>query len=177
MTIAANNQPNSLAQTSPLHLSVVQTAMAVTVMAWIGASILMDLIIMPGLYLSGMMSDPGFASAGDMIYSMFNRVELVAGALVLSGTLLWRAIAPHVPLSKAAILLATILLAIPLIYTYGLTPQMSGLGIQLSLFDAVVVPDTMDQLHYVYWSFEVLKLAVSGVLLSWLWQQSQQTLT
>jgi len=173
MTIAANNQPNSLAQTSPLNLSVVQTTMIVTVMAWIGASVLMDFIIMPGLYFSGMMSDPGFVSAGDMIFSMFNRAELVAGAVVLSGTLLWRAIKPQLPLSKAALLLATILLAIPCIYTYGLTPQMSGLGIQLSLFESVVVPDTMDQLHYVYWSFEVLKLAASGVLLSWLWNRPQ----
>lgn len=176
MTIAANNQPNSLTQTSPLNLSVVQTAMMVTVMAWIGASVLMDLIIMPGLYFSGMMSNPGFATAGDMIFSMFNRVELVAGALVLSGTLLWRAMTPQVPLSKAAIFLATILLAIPFIYTYGLTPQMSGLGIQLSLFESAVVPDTMDQLHYVYWSFELLKLAASGVLLSWLWNQSSQNM-
>lgn len=176
MTIAANNQPNSLAQTSPLNLSVAQTAIVVTLMAWIGASVLMDLIIMPGLYFSGMMSDPGFATAGDMIFSMFNRVELVAGALVLSGTLVWQAMAPQFSVSKAAILLATILLAIPFIYTYSLTPQMSGLGVQLSLFESAVVPDTMDQLHYLYWSFELLKLAASGVLLSWVWNQSQQNM-
>jgi len=170
MTIAANDRSNPLAISSPLNLSVALTATIVTLIAWVGASVLMDFIIMPGLYISGMMSDPGFATAGDMIFSVFNRVELVAGALVLSGALLWQAIAPH-RFSKQAIITASLLMVIPLLYTYGLTPQMSALGIQLSLFETVEVPETMDQLHYVYWSLEVLKLTVSGFLISRLWNR------
>ena len=171
MTIAANNQSNPLAVSSPLNLSVALIATVVTLIAWAGASILMDFIIMPGLYISGMMSDPGFATAGDMIFSVFNRVELVAGALVLSGTLLWQAIAPQ-RLSKQAIAIASLLMVIPLVYTYSLTPQMSALGIQLSLFETVEVPETMNQLHYVYWSLEALKLVASSFLISRLWNRA-----
>lgn len=169
MSIAAKTNTFS----SPINLSTARAAIVVTLIAWISASALMDFVIMPGLYVSGMMSDSGFAAAGDMIFSMFNRAELAAGALVLTGTLLWRAIAPENRGKQSAITLAAVLFVIPFIYTYGLTPQMSGLGIQLSLFETAVVPETMDHLHYVYWSFELLKLVVGGVLLSWLWSQPQ----
>ncbi len=171
MTLAADNQSNPLAISSPLDLSIVRTATVVTLIAWASASVLMDFIIMPGLYISGMMSDPGFATAGDMIFSVFNRVELVAGALILSGSLLWKAIAPQ-RLSKLVIVMASLLMIIPLVYTYGLTPQMSALGIQLSLFETAEVPEAMDQLHYAYWSLEVLKLTVSGFLISRLWNRA-----
>ncbi|WP_299490325.1 hypothetical protein [Acaryochloris sp. IP29b_bin.137] len=171
MSIAA--KPNTFVS-SPLNLSTARTAIVVTLIAWISASALMDFVIMPGLYVSGMMSNSGFAAAGDMIFSMFNRVELAAGALVLTGTLLWWALTPGFPGRQSAIALASVLFVIPFIYTYGLTPQMSGLGIQLSLFETAVVPESMDHLHYVYWSFEVLKLAAGGVLLSWLWNNQPQ---
>lgn len=146
--------------------------------AWLGASLLLDLIVMPSLYSAGMMDSAGFAMAGDMIFSAFNRVELVAGALVLTGCLMWSAITVAHPMRQQSLVMlaAVLLLTIPLVYTYDLTPNMSALGVQLSLFDAAPVPDQMDRLHETYWGLEILKLMATGLLLNRLWKQPQASL-
>lgn len=152
-----------LAMAPARPLSMALTAVVVTLIAWMSASCLLDLVIMPGLYVTGMMSEPGFVQAGDLIFSVFNRLELVAGALVLTGALLCqKALPPAISLPKITLIIAGLLMVIPLVYTYELTPQMSGLGIQLSLFDAAEVPASMDRLHLVYWGLEGLKVAACG---------------
>jgi hypothetical protein len=171
MRTTATDLQSSLIANSTANLTIAHTAIIVTLVSWVSASIFLDLLIMPGLYITGMMANPGFVMAGDLIFSVFNRLELVAGALVLTGALLWQTTTPQSPLSKTAMMTASLLLLIPLIYTYGLTPHMSGLGIQLSLFETPQVPETMDQLHYAYWSLEILKLAASGFFLTWIWQR------
>jgi hypothetical protein len=156
------------------HASLWRKSIIVVLVAWLGASLLLDLVVMPSLYGAGMMNSSGFAMAGDIIFSIFNRVELLAGSIVLTGCLTWSAINHSRPLRQQSFMLAiaALLLVIPLVYTYGLTPSMSALGIQLSVFDAATVPEQMDQLHQTYWGLEFLKLAAAGLLLSRFWKNS-----
>ena len=145
-----------------------QTAIVFTLAFWLSSSLLLDLIVMPSLYATGMMSQPGFAAAGYVLFWLFNRIELLCAALVLTGLfVLRRTQDSYHRKGFLGVVLAAILLAIALIYTYVLTPQMSGLGVQLNLFNQVLeVPATMNQLHSSYWGLEMLKFATGGWLLS-----------
>jgi hypothetical protein len=142
-----------------------KTIVVFALVFWISSSILLDLVIMPGLYGAGMMNQPGFAAAGYSIFWMFNRIELICAALILTGILVLQNL--HIALHpKSAIALSLLLLGIASTYTYGLTPEMSALGIQLNLFNtAPEVPDAMNLMHQGYWVLEVLKLAAAGTLI------------
>jgi hypothetical protein len=128
---------------------------------------------MPGLYASGMMSQSGFATAGYLIFWIFNRIELLCAALVLTGVLVVkRTQNTLVSQSRNAIGLAMILLTIALIFTYILTPQMSALGLNLEVFDPVAsVPASMGLLHETYWILEVIKLIAGGTVLSFFYRE------
>lgn len=144
-----------------------QTTVILTVAFWLSSSLLLDWVIMPSLYATGMMTQPGFATAGYSIFWIFNRIELLCAGLVLTGILVSRRtqITSRLASSKA-LFLSLLLLTIALIYTYFLTPQMSAVGIQLNLFDSVAdVPTAMNQLHGSYWVLEAVKLVASGTLL------------
>ena len=128
---------------------------------------------MPSLYGSGMMSQPDFATAGYSIFWLFNRVELLCGALILTGLLALRhkrnpfAIITSGVKSRWALFLSLFLFTIALIYTYILTPDMSALGLQLDLFaNQAEIPTGMNQLHGFYWGLELMKLAAGGLLFS-----------
>lgn len=144
-----------------------------TLAFWLSSSLILDLVIMPSLYTSGMMSQAGFATAGYVIFWIFNRIELLCAALVLTGTLaISRTENPDDNSRRNAIILSTILLVVALVCTYALTPQMSALGMNLNLFEpAVEVPSTMNQLHQGYWVLEVLKLVAGGTMLRWCFKQ------
>jgi hypothetical protein len=145
-----------------------QTIVIFTLAFWISSSLILDLLIMPGLYASGMMAESGFATAGYLIFWMFNRVEVLAAAVVLTGVLACRN-TERTPdnHSFTGIILSLLLLSIALVCTYVLTPEMSALGLQLNLFEPVVeVPNTMNQLHGSYWVLEAIKLVAGGVLLN-----------
>lgn len=150
-----------------------QTIVVVTLGLWLGGSLLLDWVIMPSLYLSGMMTQPGFTTAGYLIFWNFNRIELLAAAVVLTGVLglsRMKFFAPN--WHHFAIVLSLLLLAISLSNTYFLTPQMCATGIQLNLFKSVnEIPTTMNQLHAGYWVMEAVKLVVGGTLLSWCFRQ------
>lgn len=149
-----------------------QTIVMLTLGFWLSGSLILDWVIMPSLYVSGMMTQSGFATAGYLIFWNFNRIELLSAALVLTGVLTlgtqfaannWR---------RSAIALSVLLLAISLIETYFLTPQMSATGLQLNLFEsAAEIPVTMNQLHVGYWVLEAVKLIAGGTLLSWCFRQ------
>ena len=145
-----------------------QTAVIFTLAFWLSASLILDLVIMPGLYASGMMSQAGFASAGYLIFWFFNRIELLCAALVMTGVLVLDRI--HFlagSKSRTAIFLSFILLTLALVYTYALTPEMSALGLNLNLFDPVTeVPGKMSALHESYWVMEVIKLVTGCGILS-----------
>ncbi|AHJ29578.1 DUF4149 domain-containing protein [Nodularia spumigena CS-584] len=147
-----------------------QTAIMLALGFWLSASLVLDWVIMPSLYLSGMMSQTDFTTAGYVIFWNFNRLELLSAAVVLTGVL---------ALSKTksswnpqVILFAVMLLAITLLDTFFLTPQMCAVGTHLNLFEiASAIPAPMNLLHGSYFVLEAVKLLAGGTLLSWCWRQ------
>lgn len=146
-----------------------QSIVIVTLAFWLSGSLILDLVIMPSLYASGMMTASGFAAAGHLMFWAFNRVELLCAAVGLTGMMvLSNAPQGSSKRSGTAIFLSLALLAIALLDTYGLTPQMSALGIQLNLFEPVAeVPSQMNLLHEGYFGLEAIKLTLGTILLSW----------
>ena len=151
-----------------LKLERWQTIVLVTLGFWLSGSLMLDCVVMPSCYVSGMMEQPGFASAGYLMFSLFNRVEMFCAALALVGTLVfYRSMREARNLDFVAVVLSCALLAIALIDTYGLTPQMGALGIQLDLFSAPEIPAAMNQMHAAYFTLEALKFLAVGAMLVW----------
>lgn len=148
-----------------------QAIVMVALIFWLSGSLIIDVVIMPSLYVSGMMTSPEFATAGNLMFWAFNRVELICAALAVTGLMVLSNLSSGLgKQSHTAIILSLVLLAIALIDTYALTPQMSALGMQLNLFDVAEVPTGMNLLHKGYFALEAVKLAVGGALLSWCYQ-------
>jgi hypothetical protein len=138
---------------------------------WLSASLVLDLLVMPVMYTSGMMAEPSFATAGYSLFEAFNHVELVCAALILTGLLTLRmpvsAFKAVVSGSRCRWALGTgaALLCLALVYTYGLTPGMGALGISLDAFATrPEAPTAMTWMHGAYWGLEMLKLAGLGLL-------------
>lgn len=152
--------------------SMWRTVAVLTLAFWLSSSLILDLVIMPSLFAAGMMTSPDFATAGYSIFWIFNRIELVCAAVALTGILVLQntegtASSRH----QWTALLGLGLLAVTLTFTYGLTPEMSALGLNLNLFEShTAVPALMNQMHQGYWLLELGKLAIGGVLLSWLYR-------
>ena len=149
-----------------------QAIVMVALIFWLSGSLIIDLVIMPSLYVSGMMTSPDFAAAGNLMFWGFNRVELICAALAATGLMVLSNLGNGFgKQSRTAIILSLVLLAIALIDTYALTPQMSALGMQLNLFDsATELPTGMNLLHQGYFALEAVKLAIGGTLLSFCYQ-------
>ena len=145
-----------------------QAIVMVALIFWLSGSLIIDLVIMPSLYVSGMMRSPDFAAAGNLMFWGFNRVELICAALAATGLMVLKNLGNGFgKQSRTAIILSLVLLAIALIDTYALTPQMSALGMQLNLFDsATELPTGMNLLHEGYFGLEAVKFAIGGTLLS-----------
>ncbi|NEQ41836.1 MAG: DUF4149 domain-containing protein [Okeania sp. SIO3I5] len=150
-----------------------QTIVCLTLGFWLSSCIILDLVIMPSMYVSGMMNTPDFTLAGSVMFSVFNRVELFCASLGLTGLLVLSATPNHfIKNGKTAMIFSIVLLAIALIDTYGLTPQMTALGINLNLFESVnEVPVAMNQMHGGYWLLEIIKLVVGANLFGWYYRQ------
>jgi hypothetical protein len=135
---------------------------------WVSGSLILDLVIMPTLWTSGMMESSGFAAASYSIFWIFNRVELLCAAAVLSSIWALSAVSrAHVDTKRELLAGAMMLMAIALSYTFVLTPYMSGLGVNLDVFATTKsLPIEMDRLHSIYWVLEVSKLGIAGLLLS-----------
>ncbi|GAA6618960.1 hypothetical protein [Scytonema sp. NUACC26] len=133
---------------------------------WLSASLILSWVIMPSLYVTGMMTQPSFASAGYAIFWNFNRIELFCASLVLASVL--AACSTKSKWRLSSIALSVLLLGIALVDTYFLTPQMSALGVQLNIFETVLeTPANMNLLHASYWMLEAVKLLAGCTLLSW----------
>jgi hypothetical protein len=147
-----------------------ETAIILALGFWLSSSLVLDWVIMPSLYLSGMMSQTDFTTAGYAIFWNFNRMELLSAAVVLTGVL---------ALSQAksrwnprVIVFAVMLLAVTLVDTYFLTPQMCAVGVNLNLFaTTTTIPGEMNLLHSSYFFLEMLKVLAAGTLLKGYWQQ------
>jgi hypothetical protein len=136
---------------------------------WLSASLTLDLLVIPGMAATGMMSQGGFASAGYTIYGVFNRVELLCAALVLTSCLVLNRTSKQV----WSIVLASILVIIALAYTYILIPQLSGIGLQFNGLEAsTVMPTSAMVMHGIYWFLEATKFAIGTILLRWYYRNS-----
>jgi hypothetical protein len=120
-----------------------QMIVVASVAFWLSSSILLDFVIMPSM--------------------IFNRIEVLCAAAILTGAIALRITQAAKFGGRQGALWALLLLAIALTFTYGLTPQMSALG--LSLGAESTVPALMNQLHGEYWGLELLKLAACAALL------------
>ena len=140
---------------------------------WLSSSVLLDFFMMPMMYESGMMEGSGFASAGYSMFWLFNRIEVLCAAAILTGLLVLRqrtqgrqrgefAILVSGSQSRWALMLSGLLLAIALLYTYVFTPQMSAMGLQF--IDRTEAPNAMGTMHLLYWGVEGLKLAAAAWL-------------
>lgn len=152
-----------------LKRSVWQSVVILTLGFWLSSSLILDWVIMPSLYISGMMTQAGFTTAGYLIFWNYNRIELLAAALVVTSVLvLNKTQFAGDRGQRGTTILALLLLAVPLLATYFLTPQMSATGVQLNLFEsATEVPATMNLLHAGYWVLEAVKFVAGGTLLFW----------
>ena len=140
---------------------------------WLSSSVLLDFFMMPMMYESGMMESSGFAAAGYSMFWLFNRIEVLCAAAIVTGLLVLRqqtqgnrrgqfAILESGSQSRWALMLSGLLLAIALLYTYVFTPQMSAMGLQF--IDRTEAPNAMGVLHLLYWGVECLKLAAAAWL-------------
>lgn len=128
---------------------------------WISSSVLLDFVILPSLFAAGMMTQPDFATAGYGIFWVFNRLELLCAASVLTAVL----VRQQSEKAVFSLALAGILFAVTIACTYFLSPQMSSLGLNLNLFEPAHVPAGMNQLHLTYWVLEACKFLAGGWLL------------
>lgn len=141
---------------------------------WLSGSLILDFVIIPGLSATGMMASEGFASAGFVIFGIFNRLELVCAALVLTGFLVF--FHYHNLREKQeiwSVILASILLVIALAYTYIFTPQMTSLGLNLNWVNPTnQMPSAMISMHEAYWLLEAIKFISGVTLLKWCYRNS-----
>ena len=134
---------------------------------WLSGSLVLDLVIMPTLWATGMMESSGFASASYSIFWIFNRVELLCAAAALSSIWALSTVArPNVDSQRKLLVGAVMLMAIALSYTFVITPQMSSLGLDLDVFATAKLPAEMNQMHSIYWVLEASKIGIAGMLLS-----------
>jgi len=160
------------------RLSTWQVVVLLTLAFWLSSSLLLDLVIMPGMYAAGMMTSPDFATAGYSIFWMFNRVEVLCAAMVLTGMFALREILHPGQVGKWAIALAGVMMAIALTATYWLTPEMGAIGIHLDALESVqVVPAAMTLMHGSYFGLEFLKILLGSVLAIVCFRQFSQNQT
>jgi hypothetical protein len=164
---------------SPVKATNWVAVVLVALMFWLSSSLLLDVVIMPALFVGGMISQPGFGPAGYGLFWVFNRLELLCAALILTGLLVHRQggagdrVAVSGLRSRWAVEVALGLLAIGLVFTYLLTPAMGALGADLNPFaPRLALPVGMDQLHALYFGLEGLKLLGCGLLLKFYFQDT-----
>jgi len=148
-------------------VSVVLLALGI----WLGGSLVVSLVVMPALYATGMMAESSFAATGYTLFWLLNRFELLCASVVLTGILVLAQNAGMLG-GRRAIALAALLLAIPLLDTYVLTPEMTALGAQLDVLgDRLTVPSAMTWLHGGYWLLELAKFSLGVWLFRHLFRQ------
>ena len=130
-------------------------------LGWLGATMALDFVVMPSLYLTGMMTSTDFAGAGYVLFGVFNHMEVLAGAAVLTGLLVLLSEGALRAYSHAeTVIQGLTLMTIALFYTYCLTPAMSALVLSIDGSQLVEVTHAMNILQAEYWGLEVIKLTV-----------------
>lgn len=139
---------------------------------WLSGSLCVDLLVVPSLSAAGMMSQPGFISAGHLLFSVFNHLEMLLAGIILSGCFyLGQRGFFAGPGQRFSGVFAVLLLAIAIIYTYGLTPAITNASFDMASFTSTgEMPPTMMPLHWAYWGLELVKLTLGTALLRWCYQ-------
>ncbi|MEB3227655.1 MAG: hypothetical protein VKJ27_04655 [Synechocystis sp.] len=136
---------------------------------WLSGSLLVDLLVVPSLSAAGMMSQPDFISAGHLLFSVFNHLEMLLAGVILSGCFVLQQQGFFQQTSqRLSAIVAVGLLAIAIIYTYGLTPAITDLGFDMANFNGLgEMPPGMMPLHWAYWGLELVKITLGVTLLRW----------
>jgi hypothetical protein len=144
---------------APLHWqdSTWHRVLPIVLIFWLSASLVLDFLVMPVMYTSGMMAESHFVLAGQALFGAFNRMEMLLAATVCVG--FW--VKQQTPeIERESIFrnlpIAIILFSITLLYTYFVTPAMSGLGFVEE--STGIVPAGMTMMHTLYWMLESVKL-------------------
>ena len=135
---------------------------------WLSASLVFDFLVVPSLFESGMMESSDFASFSYIIFGNFNHLELLGAGIILGSTLAvnYRQNLSRIKLDSSVVISA-VLMAIALLYTYFLTPQMSALGMNLNQFGTQeLAGNPLLGIHLIYWLLELSKLALGTFLLN-----------
>ncbi|NEQ43425.1 MAG: DUF4149 domain-containing protein [Leptolyngbya sp. SIOISBB] len=139
---------------------------------WLSSNLVLDFLVMPVMYVSGMAADTSFAAAGYSLFWSFNRLELLCAAIILTGILALRHQPQEFEVCRSggrcrwALALSVGLLGLILVDTYVLAPQMSAMAFALEGVENAFTP-VMAGLHGLYWLLEVVKLVCLGGL-GWL---------
>ncbi|WP_099238548.1 hypothetical protein [Synechococcus sp. BDU 130192] len=151
------------------------SAIVMTILGfWLSASFLLDFVIIPVLSMTGMMADSGFISTGYVLFEVFNRLEVVCAAGIL--TIFFGFKFEHLFGDRQALnalVIASILLNIALLYTYLITPQLAGFGLEMSGFNGTAtMPLQMSVWHSLYWVLEAAKFVFGITLLRWCYRRA-----
>ncbi len=136
---------------------------------WLSGSILLDFVLIPSLSVSGMMNEGAFASVGFLLFGVFNRIEVICAALILTVALVFY-FNHQLPEKKQTLFLvfANLLLLIALAYTYVFIPEMSAWGLSINQFSASSqMPSEMISWHEGYWFLEGVKYLLVINLFRW----------
>lgn len=141
---------------------------------WLSASFLLDAVIVPILFSTGMMADTGFISAGYVLFGAFNRIELVCAAIILTAFVIFKNQNRFGDRQGVnALIIASVLLNIALAYTYFLTPQISGWGLEMETLTVTpTMPTAMMWLHGCYWGLEITKFVLGATLWRWCYKRN-----
>ena len=143
-----------------------QVVAAVTLGIWLGGSLLLDVVVMPALYSAGMMTSPGFAAAGSLLFGTVNRVELLMGGLVLAAFLALLAAGRR---STWCLVVGLALCGLTAIEAYWLAPTMAASSLSLTWGELGPIAPALSPLmtgwHEGYFAIEVLKWLGCAALL------------
>ncbi|MEM1309874.1 MAG: hypothetical protein AAGF98_10375 [Cyanobacteria bacterium P01_H01_bin.153] len=140
---------------------------------WFSSNLVLDLLVMPVMYVSGMGGETDFAAAGYSLFWSFNRLELLCAAAILTGVLALRQRPPEFAVSDSgsrcrwALIFAVLLLSATLVDTYWLAPEMSAMAFALEGTARSALAPVMTGMHGCYWLLEVSKLVSLGGM-AWL---------
>ena len=140
---------------------------------WLSSNLVLDFLVMPVMYVSGMAANTSFAAAGYSLFWAFNRVELLCAAALLTGVLALRHQPQEFEVCRSggrcrwALALSIALLGLIVIDTYILTPEMSAMAFSLEGAAQAALTPVMAGLHSLYWLLEVGKLVCLSSL-GWL---------
>lgn len=149
------------------------TVVIITIAFWLSSITVLDLVIIPSLSSTGMMNNTSFASAGYVLFEVFNHIEIICAAVILTGVLSYNHLLHK--FNYRSFVLAIALLLITLVDTYLLTPQMSGLGLSLNMFDLEpIMSKPMLYLHESYWLLDLVKLFSCIYILRYFYHQERR---